>query len=98
MNKQETMEKIESLKQAAEGLEGATKTFKLDDISRLKIKLEGMSISEVADKMSSISLPDISDMNEAIEDASDSIKSHEKRVNAFNKAFSFLKTSLGVIV
>ena len=83
MNKQEILNKIEVLSQAAEGLDGATKTFKLDDISRLKIKLEGMSISEVADKMSSISLPDISDMNEAIEEASDSINSHEKRVNAF---------------
>lgn len=98
MNKQEIIDKIEELKLAAAGLEGATRTFKLDDISRLKIKLEGMSINDVANKMGSISLPDISEMNSAIEDATSSIKSHEQRVNAFNKAFNFIKTSLSIIV
>ena len=98
MNKQEILDKIEELNQAAEGLEGATRVFKLNDVSQLKITLEGMSIQDVADKMSSISLPDLSEMEEAIQEASDSIKSHDQRVAAFNKAFSFIKTSLSIIV
>jgi len=98
MNKQEIVDKIEGLELAAENFEGATRVFKLDDISRLKIKLEGMSISDVADKMSLISLPDVSEMNMAIEDATSSIKSHGQRVDAFNMAFSFIKTSLSIVI
>jgi hypothetical protein len=98
MNKQEILDKIDALKVAAEGFEGSTKTFKLDDVSRLKIKLEGMSIEDIANKMRAISLPDISDMNSAIADAASSIKTHEQRVSAFNKAFTFIKTSLSIVI
>jgi hypothetical protein len=48
--------------------------------------------------MRAISLPDISDMNSAIADAASSIKTHEQRVSAFNKAFTFVKTSLSIVI
>lgn len=94
MNKEQLIQKIESLIQAAEGLEGSERTFKLNDARQLKIKAEGMSIADIAEKMGAISLPQISEMDDAITEASDAIKSHNLRVQAFNKAYGFIKAAL----
>lgn len=98
MNRQELMEKIEALEEAASGLEGAARIFKGNDIKQLKIQIEGMAIDDIESKMSQIELPDLEDMDKAIQEASDAIKSQNDRVAAFDKAYSFIKTAVGVVV
>jgi len=98
MNKQELLDKIELLRQAAEGLDEPDKTFKLSDISILIIKLEALAISEITQKMNLISLPEISDMDAEIQAANNAINSHENRVLAFNNAFNFIKGAIGIVV
>ncbi|WJG10690.1 hypothetical protein [Aliiglaciecola sp. LCG003] len=98
MNKQQLMSKIEELRQAAESLEGATKAFKLNEISILKIKIEGMAIQDIAAKMNSITLPELADMDVAIESAANAVKTQQQRVQAFDKAYTFIKTALGLVI
>ena len=98
MNKEELLEKIDNLKQVAETLEGNTRVYKLNDISQLKIEIEGMSIEDIATKMSSISLPDISQMQESIQEASSSITSQDNKISAFNTAYGIIKTALNIII
>lgn len=98
MNKQQLINKIEELRQAANGFEGATKAFKLSEISVLNIQIEGMEIHDIAAKMNSITLPDLASMDVAIENAASAIKSQQQRVHAFEQAYSFIKTALGMVI
>lgn len=98
MDKQEVLSKIEALRQAAEGFNEPDKTFMLDDISRLKIQLEGMAISDIAAKMNAISLPKLDEMNANIQAANSANASQSQRVEAFKNAFNFIKGIIGVIV
>lgn len=96
MEKQELLNKVGLLQQAAEGLDEPNKSFKLDDISRLKIQIEGMAISDIAQKMNSISFPDIAEMDANIQ-ASNSVESAQQhKVEAFNSAFNFIKGVISV--
>jgi archaellum component FlaC len=98
MNKQELIARLNSLEEAADGLEGAAKTFRRNDIIQLKIKIEGMAIDDIEQKMSQIELPDLDKMDKEIADASDAIKAHNEKVAAFDKAYTFIKTTLGVVI
>lgn len=98
MTKEKLIEEIELLKQAAEGLEEPQRTFNLVDVNNLQIKLEGMALDDVAQKMSAISLPDIESMQTDIQAALDATQSNDSRVAMFNKAFTFVKTALGVVI
>ena len=98
MNKSELLNKIDQLRDAAENFEGYEKFAAKDDISNLKIKVNSMIISDIANKMSSISLPEIEDMDDQIKLANDAIKSNESRVSAFNSAYGFLKNALGIVL
>lgn len=98
MSKQELLNKIELLRQAAEGLDDPDKTFMLSDISILIIKLESFTLSEITQKMNSMSLPEISDMDTEIQVANNAINSHGNRVLAFNNAFSFIKRAFGIVI
>lgn len=96
MTKDEILEKIVVLRQAADSLEEPEKTFKLSDTDQLEIQLQGMAISDVADKMRSISLPDLEAMDANIQAASDATAAHSQRVSAFNRAYDFVKGALGI--
>lgn len=98
MDKQELLNKIESLEHAAEGFNEPDKTFMLDDVSRLKIQLEGMAISDIAAKMNAISLPKLDEMNANINAAKDANSSQSQRIEAFKSAFNFIKGVLGIVV
>lgn len=98
MNKQELLNNISQLEQAAEEMDEPDKTFKLTDVSKLKISIEGMAISDIAQKMGSIDLPKIQEMDDNIQLAKQAISSHAQRVDAFNKAYEIIKGAIGLAI
>lgn len=98
MTKDEILAKITELKEAAEGLDEPEKTFKLSDIDQLEIEVQGMAISDVADKMRTISLPALQDMDAAIQAARDATAAQAQRLAAFDKAYGFIKGALGILL
>lgn len=98
MNKQELLDKISQLEQAAKQMNEPDKTFKLTDISTLRIAIEGMAISDIAQKLQSIELPKIQEMEDAIQLATQSTSSHAQRVDAFNKVYGIIKGAIGLAI
>ena len=98
MTKDEILEKIAVLNQAAENLEEPDKTLKLSNLDQLKIELLGMAISEIADKMQSITLSDIEEMEANIKVAKDAAVANSDRVAAFNRAYNFIKGTIGIVL
>lgn len=98
MDKQELLTNIAQLQEAAEQMDEPEKTFKLTDVSILKISVEGMSISDIAQKMQSIELPKIQEMEEGIQLATQAVISHTARVNAFNKAYGIIKGAIELAI
>tara|TARA_B100000497_G_C7343860_1_gene225530 strand:+ start:210 stop:506 length:297 start_codon:yes stop_codon:yes gene_type:complete len=96
MNKQELLDKISQLEQAANQMNEPDKTFKLTDVSLLKIAVEGQAISDIAQKMGSIELPKIQEMENGIQVATQAISSHAQRADAFNKAYGIIKSAIGL--
>ena len=98
MTKDELKAKIESMKSSAGTLEEPDKTFMLNDIRQLEIKALGLSASQIAQKMQSITLPSIQEMDENIQKAKDATNSHDQRVNYLNLALSFVKGALKFVI
>lgn len=98
MDKQELLKKISQLKQAAQKMDEPDKTFKLDDISKLKISIDSMAVSDIAQKMQSIELPKIQEMDDSIQLAVQAVSSHSQRVNAFNNAYGIIKSALRLAI
>lgn len=96
MNKQELLDKISQLELAANQMNEPDKTFKLTDVSTLKIAVEGMAISDIAQKMGSIELPKLQEMENGIQVATQAISSHAQRVDAFNKVYGIIKGAIGL--
>jgi hypothetical protein len=98
MDKQELLANVAQLQEASEQMDEPEKTFKLTDVSILKISIEGMSISDIAQKMQSIELPKIQEMEESIQLATQAVTSHAARVNAFNKAYGIIKSAIELAI
>ncbi len=98
MTREELKTKIQELTEAANGLAEPDKTFKLGEVDRLKIKLEGMALEELRQKLEQIQLPDLQQIDEQIAAAKDSTEAHQARVHAFNAAIGILKTALGIVL
>lgn len=98
MDKQELLNKVAQLERAAEQMDEPDKTFKLDDVSQLKIAIDSMSISDIAQKMQTIELPAIQEMESNIQLATRATTSYAQRVNAFNSAYGVIKGALGLVV
>ena len=98
MDKQDLLNKISQLEQAADQMDEPDKTFKLTDVSKLKISIEGMAISDIAQKMQSIDLPKIQEMEDSIRLATQAISSNAQRVDAFNKVYGIIKDAIGLVI
>lgn len=98
MTRQELLSKISELEQAAVKMDEPERTFKLTDVSILKISVEGLSVSDIAGKMQSVSLPEIQEMEESIQLATQAVSSHSTRVKAFNKAYGIIKGVIGLVI
>jgi len=98
MDENELLSKINELERVAKTLDEPEKTFKLCEISQLRIEAAGMAISDVAAKMKAISLPRIEEMDTQIAAAADATSAHSARVAAFDSAYRILKGFLGLVV
>lgn len=98
MNKQELLDKITKLEQSANQMNEPDKTFKLTDVSKIKIAIEGMAISDIAQKIQSIGLPKIQEMEDSIHLATQATSSHTQRVDAFNKVYGIIKGAIGLAI
>ncbi|SMO47245.1 hypothetical protein [Gracilimonas mengyeensis] len=96
MTKQELDEKIEELEQALEGLPPLQKTLNESKIGQLKMQIQGMTLSDIKEKLETISLPEKNDIEANIEAATDATQAQNKRVDAFNKVYGFIKGRLGL--
>lgn len=98
MDKQDLLKKVSMLKQAAEDMDEPDKTFKLDDVSQMKIAIESMSISDIAQKMQQIDTPKIQEIDDSIQLALQATASHSQRVHAFNKAYGVIKGAIKLAI
>lgn len=96
MDKQSLLNKISQLEQAAQQMDEPDKTFKLDDISELKILIYSMAVPDIVDKMQSIDLPSLQEIDSNIQLAIQATRAHEQRVSAFNKAYEIIKGAIGL--
>lgn len=94
MNKQELVSKIDALKATADTLEEPDKTFTHSDIRQLEIQLLGLSTTEIAVILNTITLPDIRDMDTCLRDAQNASIAHEQRVEFLNLAIGFIQRLL----
>lgn len=98
MDKQELLGKISHLEQVANKMNEPDKTFKLNEVSKLRIAIDGMAIYEIAQKMQGIELSKIQEMDNAISLATKAISSQSERVNAFNKVYEIIKGVLKLVI
>lgn len=98
MDKQELLGKISRLEQAANQMNEPERTLKLTDVSMLKIRIEGMDISDIAQKMQDIELPKIQEMEDGIQLATQATSSHAQRVVAFNKVYGIIRGVIGLAI
>ncbi|MBK1887769.1 hypothetical protein [Marinobacter sp. DY40_1A1] len=98
MTKNELIEKINSMKSAAENMDEPEKTFSLSDIRQLEIEVMGMSVSSIAEKMQAVNLPSVHDMDSNIKNANNSTIEHSQRVGYLNSAISLVKEALNIVV
>jgi len=96
MTRKELDNKIRELTETADGLDEPDKTFKLNEVDRLKIEIEGMALQELRNKLEQIQLPDIEEMDEQIAAAKDATTAHKTRVDAFNAAIEILTAALNI--
>ena len=98
MTKEQLQRKIQELTEAASGLTEPDKTFALGEVYQLKIKVEGMALVQLRQKLEQIELPSLQEMNEYIKAANDATKANQRRVDALNSAIGLLKTGLGIVL
>ena len=96
MTRDELNAQIIELESAADGLEEPDKTFKLNELSILKIQLEGMALSDITAKLDNIHLPDVKEIEQKIADAKQATADHQTRVDALDSAFEKIKTVLRI--
>lgn len=98
MDKQALLNKISQLEQAAQQMDEPDKTFTLDDISQIKISIASMSISDIAQKMQSLDLHSIQEMDSSIQLAIQATSTHSQRMRAFNNAYGIIKVVIGLVL
>lgn len=89
---------IAELKLAAASLAEPERTFKLQEVGRLEMKIESMALDDVAAKMAAISLPDQRQIDEQIAAAKQALKDHASRLAAIDTALGIVKTALGILI
>jgi hypothetical protein len=98
MDKQALLNKIAQLEQAAGQMSEPQRTFKLDDISQLKITIESMAVEEIAAKMAAIDLPKLQEVDGNIALEVEASGTESQRIKAFNLAYGLIKGALGLVV
>lgn len=98
MTRDELNQKIAALESCASSLEEPDHTLTMVKINDLKNQIDGMSLSDIAEKMSAITLPKIAAMDAKIKAAKDATAAQSMRVGAINSVVGMIKTGLGLML
>ncbi|WP_323795169.1 hypothetical protein [Nisaea sp.] len=98
MTRDELNQKIASLESAAGSLDEPDRTLTTVKINNLKNEIDGMSLSDIADKMATIKTPTIADMDAKIKAAKDATAAQSMRVDAINSVIGLIKKGVGLVL
>ncbi|MFT5756921.1 MAG: hypothetical protein ACI9LM_001646 [Alteromonadaceae bacterium] len=96
MTREELENKIELLEGVADSLSGLARLKANTEINLIKNELAVRGVEDISNLMTSISLPELADMDSKILAASDATKTQEERIGYLNTAVGFIKNALGV--
>jgi len=96
MTRDELNQKIAALENAASTLKEPDRTLISVKINDLKNEIDGMSLSDIADKMASISTPAIAEMDAKIKAAKDATAAQNMRVDAINSVMGLIQKGIGL--
>lgn len=96
MTRDELNQKIAALESAASTLKEPDRTLTSVKINNLKNEIDGMSLSDIADKMASISTPAIAEMDAKIKAAKDATAAQNMRVDAINSVLGLIQKGIGL--
>ncbi|WP_295898983.1 hypothetical protein [uncultured Vibrio sp.] len=89
--KEELLNKIGELEEAAEGLANWKKRSALLKIIGLRMRVESFALSDIANVMSTIDTSGVEEINKLIQKAKDSQLVQRARVKNLNKAIQYFK-------
>jgi hypothetical protein len=98
MTRDELNQKIAALESAASTLEEPDRTLTSVQINNLKNEIDGMALSDIADKMATITTPTIADMDAKIKAAKDATAAQSMRVDAINSVIGLIKKGVGLVL
>lgn len=96
MTKEELLAHIEYLKKLATTLDEPDRTLKTVEIRTLENAVDGMSMQDIADKMGSIELPPLEEMDQKIEAARDAAEKEKAKIKTFETIINLVKPVLGL--
>ncbi len=98
MTRDELNQKIAALESAANTLQEPDRTLKSVEINTLKNQIDGMALSDIADKMATISTPTVAEMDKKIEAAKEATAAQNMRVDAINSVIGLIKKGVGLVL
>ena len=98
MTRDELNQKIAALESAADTLQEPDRTLKTVEINTLKNQIDGMALSDIADKMATISTPTVAEMGKKIEAAKKATAAQNMRVDAINSVIGLIKKGFGLVL
>ena len=96
MTRDELNQKIAALESAASTLKEPDRTLKSVEINTLKNQIDGMALSDIADKMATITTPTVAEMDKKIEAAKEATAAQNMRVDAINSVIGLIKKGVGL--
>lgn len=98
MTEQELKDKIAELEKSIDNMDGVEKVQAQNKLIDLKAKLTGNALQGILDKLNQAPQADLDALNDDIRDAQDATKTRQQQVDAFNKAYGFLKGILDAVI
>lgn len=98
MTRDELNQKIAALESAANTLQEPDRTLKTVEINTLKNQIDGMALSDIADKMATISTPTVAEMDKKIEAAKKATAAQNMRVDAINSVIGLIRKGVGLVL
>ncbi len=98
MTKQEMKDRINELRAAAETLTGSDRSDAITEIATLKIQMRGMALGELRAKLDAISLPNLEELDQKIQQAKNAGHAQQMRVAAINQGLRIVRSLLGIVV
>lgn len=102
MTRDKLNQKIAALESAADTLQEPDRTLKTVEINTLKNQIDGLALSDIADKMATISTPTVAEIDKKIEAAKEAAKkataAQNMRVDAINSVIGLIRKGVGLVL